>query len=207
MMYYALNLDCRKSKTNGDFEPYLNSGPVVPPTNPQGQVWWQSSDNQATWIPVPGSNANKAGDPKEVSPVVHVGDVVWIAIRDQTATISSVTFAIIFGRRKGHPNQAPIASPFQNTAGGANNTYDQAVFTPLTVITPGDEGFFVYTLPSVAYPSGGTGNVNFGCYVGATVTYTDGTVTTVREFALDPEMAVSDYIASSKRAGAGGETN
>src|SRR6266852_4061784 len=125
-MYYALNLDCNKLKTNGDFEPYSINGPVVPPNNPQGQVWWQSPD-QATWTPVPGSDPNKPGDPKHSSPVVHVADTVWIAIRDQNNTISSVTFAIIFGRRRGHPNQAPIASPFQNTAGGANNTYDQTV--------------------------------------------------------------------------------
>jgi hypothetical protein len=202
-MYYHLNLDCDKSTTSGDLEPYsaLGGPPWNPPNIPEGQVWWQSLDGATNWAPVSGSNPNQPGNPKHAHPVVQVNDYVSICIRDKNNPISSVTFAIVFGRR-GNPNQAPIASPFQNTTGGTNNTYDQTVFTPQTVTQVGADGFFVTTLPQVSYPNGGSLQVNFGCYIGATVTYSDGTV---REFGMDPEMDVSDYAASPRPAAAAGD--
>jgi len=199
MMYYHLNLDCDKSTTTGDFEPYSAVGgpPWNPPNIPEGQVWWQSIDNGATdWTPVPASNPNhQAGDPKHAHPVLHDGDLVSICVRDKNNPIRSVSVAIVFGRRSGHEKQAPIASPFQNATGGANNTYDQTVLHSDGVL--GAEGFFVCQLTPVAYPHGGNLSVNFGCYIGATVTYSD---LTVRQFGMDPEMDVSDYAASPQPA-------
>ena len=204
-MYYHLNLDCDKSTTNGDFEPYSNTGgpPWNPPNNPEGQVWWQSPDNQATtWapVPVPGSNQSKAGDPKHAHPVLHAGDQVAICVRDKNNPIAGVSATLVFGRRSGHANQAPIASPFQNTTGGANNTYDQTILTSNGV--SGNEEFFVCQLTPVAYPHGGNVSVNFSCYIGVTVIYADGTPATVRQFGMDPEMDVSDYDASPEPAAA-----
>jgi len=101
MAYYSLNLDCSKLKTNGDLDGYSydNTQPISNPNNPKGQVWWQSSDGQ-NWTPIAGSDANKPGDPKHASPVVANGDTVWVAIRDQNNQISSVTFAMVFGKRE-----------------------------------------------------------------------------------------------------------
>jgi hypothetical protein len=196
MAYYALNLDCNKLRTDGDFDGYHydSANPINTTDNPKGQVWWQSIDNQVTWNPIAGTDAKKQGNPKHVSPVVVNLDTVWIAIRDVNNPIASVTFAIVFGKRAATPGQAPIASPFLNGAVGATNTYVQTTFTS-TVITPRAGGFFVYQLPAVCYPGGGAGHVSFGYYFGVSVNYSDGTV---RQFGVDPEMDVSDYNGSAK---------
>jgi hypothetical protein len=194
-MYYALNVDCSKTKTNGDLNGYFYdpTNPISTANNPKGQVWWKSNDQQ-NWAPVAATDPKKQGDPKHVSPVITNGDSVWIALRDdQNNPISSVIFAIVFGKRGATPGQAPIASPFQNATAGA--TYDQTTFTATVISQRSNDGFYVIQFPAVTYPGGGSNNVNFGYYVGASVTYGDGTV---REFGMDPEMDVSDYAGSTR---------
>jgi hypothetical protein len=198
-MYYALNLDCNKSKTDGDFEGYSydSNSQINTTTNPKGQVWWQSNDGSTNWSPVLGTDPKKQGDPKHVSPVVVNGDTVWVAIRDVNNPISAVTLAIVFGKRAATPGQAPIASPFQNSAAGAI-TYVQTTFTATNIIlqTPANSGWYQIPFPTkVSYPGGGSGHVSFGYYFGASVNYSDGTV---RQFGVDPEMDVSDYSGGSK---------
>jgi len=195
--YYALNMDCSKSVLNGDFQPYHYSGtPITYPNNPQGQVWWVSTDGAATWNTVAASSPNQPGNPKLARPTVLNGDTVWVAIRDQNNTISGVTVVVVFGRRPGKAGQAPIASPFQNLAGGLGAVFDQTTFTGQAIgIQGAGQQWWVYNLPAVTYPGGGSFNVNFGCYVGAVVTYSDGTQ---RQFGIDPEMEVDDYSGSGR---------
>ena len=197
-MYYALNLDCSKSKTDGDFEGYSydSNSQINTANNPKGQVWWQSIDN-TNFTPVLGTDPKRQGDPKHVSPVVVNGDTVWIAVRDVNNPIAAVTLAIVFGKRAATPGQAPIASPFQNSAAGAI-AYVQTTFTAtqLTLQTPPNSGWYQIPFPTVTYPGGGSGHVSFGYYFGASVTYGDGTV---RQFGVDPEMDVSDYTGGSTK--------
>lgn len=208
MTYWDLNLDVSYETSTGDCNSYSNNGynylnPITQEwcTNadspPTGRVWVSSSDNNPPWTPVASSNPSSQsdGNPAAVTPTLQDGDIVRIAVRDTTPNptlnISSVQFAVVFGRTS-DATQAPLASPFRDPT----TLNDDTTFTGTTVVGSENNysGWFTYPVPTVNYPNGGTGDKCFTFYIGLVVTYKDSSGTSYeRQFGVDPEMQVSDY--------------
>jgi hypothetical protein len=204
--FIVLDLNVSKTSDTGGFVAYANAGAPVVNSNPSGRVWWQSVVGSVVWTPVPaaaGSPPNTDGDPHYATPTLHNGDNVALQVvdlnpGDPVNKITSVQFAIVFGRTRNAQGQrrAPKASPFQSapTANAAVKT------TFIGQAVNAATGLWLFNIPQlVTYPSttqvGPNTKATFSFYVGAVVTFGDNSQV---QYGLDPEMEADDYSGGSK---------